>query len=92
MLYRCDFIFCVQMGRARYWGVDAPDSVVQTVRDSFQSLSQALIWTWSGLQWGKVNDVSHSLYVPRSVRVQCAKLVLQLMVCELSICVPRFLG
>ena len=55
-----------------------------SMRDSSQSLSQALIWTLSGLQWSKVHDVSHSLYVPKSVRVQCARLVLQLMVRELS--------
>ena len=31
-----------------------------------------------------MNDVTHSLYVPNSVSVQCAKYLLQLMVRELS--------
>ena len=80
LVARCDFICRVHVATARYWGAVVPDSLVPSMRDSFQSLSQALIWTWFGLQWSKVHDVSHSLYV----RVQCARLVLQLMVRELS--------
>ena len=59
-----------------------PESLFSDFRDYFQHVSvvQALIWTWSGLQWSKVRDVHHPQYLSQAVCVHCVRLVMQFMV------------